>query len=86
MPVILVAGTPALMMQVMVLVRHQVMGLRAALAAGPVTEASPLTEVSLALKATWMSVTAARMAPGLLLSGAEGHVVALNREWAAPFV
>jgi hypothetical protein len=57
--------------------------MRAALAAGPATEAWPVTEVSLALKATWMSVTAARMAPALLLSGAAGHVVALKREWAA---
>jgi hypothetical protein len=83
MPVILVAGTPALMMQAMVLVQHQVMGLRAAVAAGPATQASPVTEVSLALKATWISVTAARMVPALLLSGAAGHIVALKREWAA---
>ncbi len=71
MPVILVVGTSVLMLQAMALVQPQVMGLRVALVAGPVTEASPATEVSLALKATWMSrpVTVARMAPPLVLSG-----------------
>ncbi len=68
------------MMQAMALVRPQIMGLRAALAAGPAMEASPVTEVSLALKAMWMSVMAARMAPALLLSGAAGHIVASKRE------